>query len=74
MSSLPLSTSDASQEVKIRMAKEGLGAAPVKTVMESFDEVVAKHGSKPALYHKRPEKVRNNLNLRSSLRNAVLRS
>ena len=54
MSSLPLSTSEVSQEVQVRMGKTGLASEKPMTVLQNFDAVVAKHGDKPALYQKRP--------------------
>jgi long-chain-fatty-acid--CoA ligase ACSBG len=55
MSSLPLSTSEASQEVAIRMGNEGIASLPPKTVMQNFDAQVTKNGNRTALYHKRPK-------------------
>lgn len=49
---LPLSTTDIKQGVQIRMGSEGFGALEPKTVMQVFDDVVAKHGERPALYQK----------------------
>jgi hypothetical protein len=57
MSSLPLSTSEASQEVAIRMGNEGIASLPPKTVMQNFDAQVTKNGNRTALYHKRPKQV-----------------
>ena len=57
MADLPLYTSDIHQAVKIRMGSDGFSALEPKTVMQYFDEVVAKHGDKPALYEKVPVKV-----------------
>jgi long-chain-fatty-acid--CoA ligase ACSBG len=50
--SLPLSTTDIKQGVQIRIGSEGFGALEPKTVMQVFDDVVAKHGERPALYQK----------------------
>lgn len=54
---LPLFTSDVKQEVAIRKGDGDFYNIPSKTVMECFDETVAKHGSKPALHQKIPKKV-----------------
>ena len=50
MSDLPFSTSDKRQEVRIRPSP-GLEQEP-KTVVQNFDEAVAKYGTKPALHQK----------------------
>jgi len=53
MTSLPLSTSDIKQEVKIRMLSEsGQAALPPTTVMAHFNERVKAMGDKPALHAK----------------------
>jgi long-chain-fatty-acid--CoA ligase ACSBG len=52
--SLPLSTSDIRQEVKIRMGSEGVAALPPKTVLQNFDEIVKTNGDKPALHQQKP--------------------
>jgi hypothetical protein len=50
---LPLSTSDVTQPVQIRMlAATGLAALPPATVMQHFDERVELMGDKPALHQK----------------------
>ena len=54
---LPFFTSDIKQEVKLRMTSEGAGSWKPKTVMEVFNDTVARVGDKPALYQKRPEEV-----------------
>jgi hypothetical protein len=51
-SSLPLCTSDVTQEVAIRQTKDGFAKIPPLTVMQNFDAVVAKYGGKPALNQK----------------------
>lgn len=52
-SSLPFSTSEKSDAVRIRMGDEGTmeGIAP-KTMVKQFDDIVAKYGDKPALHQK----------------------
>ena len=57
MSSLPFATSEISQEVKIRMGKDGLAAEKPTTVMQNFDRTVKELGDSPALYQKRPKAV-----------------
>ena len=56
--SLPLSSSKVDEEVQIRLGKSGRSAATPKTVFQNFDEIVKQAGSKPALYQKKPTKVR----------------
>jgi len=58
MSSLPLSTWDVTQEVQIRKGDTDREKAKPKTVMENFDAIVKKLGSKPALHQKRLVSVR----------------
>jgi long-chain-fatty-acid--CoA ligase ACSBG len=48
----PLATADVTQEVRIRKGEGEMANAPAKTVMQNFDAVVEKHGSKPALHQK----------------------
>lgn len=56
---LPLSTSDVTQEVQIRMLSDiGQAAIPPVTVMQHFDERVRLMGDKPALHQKIIAKVR----------------
>jgi hypothetical protein len=50
---LPISTSEVTQEVKIRLGKDGQAAIPPKTVMQNFDNVVAKYGNEKALFQKK---------------------
>ena len=50
-SGLPLSTSDVTAEVAIRMGDGAAGEEPV-TLMQNWDMIVAKHGDKPALHQK----------------------
>jgi hypothetical protein len=53
--SLPLCTSDVTQEVAIRQKQGengGFAKIPPLTVMQNFDAVVAKYGGKPALNQK----------------------
>lgn len=52
MSDLPLSTFRIDEEVKIRMGESGLAADAPTTIMKVFEQTVAKHGSKPALFQK----------------------
>jgi hypothetical protein len=59
MSVLTLSTSNVTQEVKVRMGREGHSAIPATTVMQNWDTIVKKHGGKPALYQKVIQPVRN---------------
>jgi len=47
----PISTSDKTQPVKIRMG-EGIAGLEPKTQVQAFDEIVAKFGDKPALHQK----------------------
>jgi hypothetical protein len=56
-SSLPFSTSVKNQPVKIRMG-EGIAAEEPVTMVQQFDNVVAKYGDKPALHQKVIAKVR----------------
>jgi hypothetical protein len=51
---LPLSTSDPTQPVKIRMGTTGVAALPPRTVMQYWDRICSKYGDKPALFQKRP--------------------
>ena len=61
---LPLSTSDVTQEVQIRMlSASGQAAIPPTTVMQNFDERVKLLGGKPALHQKIIAKVRIVLNV-----------
>lgn len=55
---LPLATSVVTQEVKIRMDPKGQGSIPSKTVMQNFDNVVAKYGNEKALFQKVAKNVR----------------
>ena len=48
---LPYATEKKDQPVKIRMG-EGMAAEEPVTIMQRFDEVVAKFGDKPALHQK----------------------
>ena len=41
-----------------KIGKSGFASTPSKTVIEVFQECVAKHGDKKALYLKRPVNVR----------------
>jgi hypothetical protein len=54
---LPYSTSTKNQPVKIRMG-EGIAAEDPVTMVQQFDNVVAKYGDKPALHQKVIAKVR----------------
>ena len=58
MTTLPIATDKVTQEVQIRMGKEGRAAAEPRTVMENFNAVVARAGDHPALFQKRPALVR----------------
>ena len=49
---LPISTSEVTQEVQVRMGTSGQAAIPAKTIMENFDHVVKIHGDENALYQK----------------------
>lgn len=50
---LPLFTSDVTQEVQIRqLSSEGQAAIPSVTVMENFDRTVKQYGNEPALHQK----------------------
>ena len=51
-SNLPISTANVTQAVKIRMGEKGMSAIPARTIMNSFDEIVAKCGDQPALFQK----------------------
>eukprot|EP00542_Grammatophora_oceanica_P011841 CAMPEP_0194049404 /NCGR_PEP_ID=MMETSP0009_2-20130614/30632_1 /TAXON_ID=210454 /ORGANISM="Grammatophora oceanica, Strain CCMP 410" /LENGTH=680 /DNA_ID=CAMNT_0038695557 /DNA_START=51 /DNA_END=2093 /DNA_ORIENTATION=+ len=51
-SSLPVSTSDVTQGVRLRLGEKGLAAEKPKTVMQNFDLIVKAHGDKPALHQK----------------------
>ena len=56
--SLPLSTADVKQQVRIRMGKEGLAARPTETVFQVFNATVERIPNAPALHQKRPKSVR----------------
>ena len=58
--SLPMSTADLTQLVRIRMQDDGLASAAPKTVMEVFDTTVKKFPDKPALHQKVVKKVCSN--------------
>ena len=51
-SNLPISTANVTQAVKIRMGETGMSAVPARTIMDNFDEIVAKCGDQPALFQK----------------------
>jgi long-chain-fatty-acid--CoA ligase ACSBG len=51
--SLPLSTSDLKQEVRLRLESEGHASLPPETVLHMLDATVARCGDKPALSQKR---------------------
>jgi hypothetical protein len=57
-SSTTIRTSDVTQEVVIRMGKEGIAASSPQTVMEVWDKAVKERGNLPALHHKVVKKVR----------------
>ena len=67
-SSLPFSTSEKSDAVRIRMGDEGTmeGIAP-KTMVKQFDDIVAKYGDKPALHQKVLKEVSPSILLHWSL-------
>ena len=49
---LPISTANVTQAVKTRMGEKGMSAIPARTIMDNFDEIVAKCGDQPALFQK----------------------
>jgi len=53
--SLPLSTADVKQQVRIRLGKEGTPALKPKTVFEAFEKTVARIPNNTALSQKRPK-------------------
>jgi hypothetical protein len=55
--SKPLRTSDVTQEVAIRMGKQGIAAAPAQTVMNFWDDAVKVRGDRPALHQQVVKKV-----------------
>lgn len=57
MTEVPFATSDVKQEVKIRLGESGAAAIEPMTVMQMLENVVTKHGSKPALHQKDPSTV-----------------
>jgi hypothetical protein len=58
MSDLPVSTSDVTQTVKIRLGEDGQSAKPPTTVMKNFDNIVQNHGNSKALHQKLGKDVR----------------
>jgi hypothetical protein len=56
--SLPISTADVTEAVKIRMGTKGMSAIPAMTIMDNFNEIVQRCGDKPALYQKVLNEVR----------------
>jgi hypothetical protein len=66
MSTLPLSTSDITQEVQVRQLT-GAGSQatiPSTTIMQNFDECVKSMGDKPALHQKVRAPVRESTDKR----------
>ena len=58
MSELPISTSELTQPVKIRIGKDGRAANPPTTIMKNFDNNVQIHGDSKALHQKLTKDVR----------------